>query len=271
MGEADDDDSAKPPTPPMGAEPQVSDAGTCGWSSMEHGLDPYYESATKSGDQPEDFQAIFRSGKMMLKPEELSFLWDHSSPGQRRQLMRWRDYQNHPALTQAHEVVWEKMAAIERWRRVASNKSEADREARDVKLQDEELARALKELAAAEAVLEQTAADLGLGWSDGEAEMPEPSKPTGVTIPAQPGRKQSNGRDFRAADAPLLADMAAAIKAAAIEGKRLSPEDAARLFVKKAVGAGTPASKVARLAKHFRGSTGLSAEIRVSPGLNCQD
>ena len=57
-----------------------------------------------------------------------------------------------------------------------------------------------------------------------------------------------NGLDYNAVYAPLLAEMEALIDA----GRARSPEDAARAFVHRATGTGQDASKVKRLALHYR-------------------
>jgi hypothetical protein len=63
-----------------------------------------------------------------------------------------------------------------------------------------------------------------------------------------PTRRKHNGLDYRAADAPLVADMYKLIQAE----KARSVEDAARAVVGRADGHGEPGSRVKRLAKHYR-------------------
>jgi hypothetical protein len=65
---------------------------------------------------------------------------------------------------------------------------------------------------------------------------------------AMPAKHKHNGRDYRTDDAPLVKEMEGLIKAR----KARSPEDAARQVVGRAVGTNNEASKVARLAKHYR-------------------
>ena len=61
-------------------------------------------------------------------------------------------------------------------------------------------------------------------------------------------KRRSNGLDYRKDDEPLVATMHTLIS----ETTARSPEDAARAVVKDAKGSGEPASKVKRLAKHYR-------------------
>jgi hypothetical protein len=77
------------------------------------------------------------------------------------------------------------------------------------------------------------------------ATVPEPE---GAASPAR--RRTSNGRDYRERDAPLVAEMRAMIAA----GKASSSENAALAVVDRAEGGGMPASKVKRLALHYRQS-----------------
>jgi hypothetical protein len=75
--------------------------------------------------------------------------------------------------------------------------------------------------------------------------LSQPAEPTAQnTTP----KRKSNGRDYRPDDSALVAEMEEAIQA----GRACSPEDAARGVVERAVGGGSAASKVARLAKHHR-------------------
>ena len=63
-----------------------------------------------------------------------------------------------------------------------------------------------------------------------------------------PTKRRHNGLDHRLSDAPLVADMRNLIATK----KAQSAEDAARAVVSRAAGSGQPASKVKRLALHYR-------------------
>ena len=68
------------------------------------------------------------------------------------------------------------------------------------------------------------------------------------TAHESPKKRHTNGLDYRDRDQPFILRMKADIDA----GKALSAEQAARSYSKEAVGGGTEASKVKRLAKHYR-------------------
>ena len=176
------------------------DAGTGGYQSAEVTLAPVFESRRKFKNLPKEFQVLFRRGEPQTL-EVAAVLWNQSTPDQRRELARQRDYQTHPRLEAAHKVMWDKMAAVDRWERVASNKPEADRDARDVTAQDEALDRARKELANAEAVLNKLAKNLDLGLPDGEdLAQPVPNLTEDGAVQRPTSGKTRRGRyDFRSA------------------------------------------------------------------------
>lgn len=158
----------------------TADEPALAWQSAEAALEPWFESEERFENLPPQLLALFRRAMppaaevvVFLSSEMLVQLWNNGTPNQRRQLARQRDYDTHPGLTEAHQMMWEKMAAVERWRLVASNKSEADREARDVIEQDQKIAGALKELSDAEVVLQREAKRLGLS-SDASAKVNPP-------------------------------------------------------------------------------------------------
>jgi hypothetical protein len=83
-----------------------------------------------------------------------------------------------------------------------------------------------------------------------------------VTEPNQPHHtekpkrvRQTNGRDFREKDGPLVGEMRAMIEA----GTASSPENAALVVVGHAVGSGALASRVKRLALHYRQTYGAQS------------
>lgn len=152
---------------------EAGDKSTIGWQSAEAALEPWFQSEENFEKLPKDLQALF--GRATLPASDVVVhLWNNCSPDQRRQIARQRDYDTHPGLAKSHQAMWEKMAAVERWRRVASNKSEADREARDVKEQDEKIAGALKELNEAEVLLHRAARNLGLAPDASAKRNPPP-------------------------------------------------------------------------------------------------